>query len=323
MNTELCISIIIPTYNREKCILELLQSLFKQDYKNYEIIIIDQSDQLSEEKKSFINAHENKFKYFHIDERGRSLAKNYGILQAKGDIILFCDDDIIPPYNFLSTHVKHYLNEKIGAVSCRLVEEGDKEVYVRIPLKTTFYGRLINKPYSTNSNFVTSLNGGNMSIRKAALDKSGFFEEYFEGTSMVEEPDIAYRVLMNGYKIYFDSSITVMHFPQVNGNLAYINTKRAEWFYYYYFNLLIFFIKYGRFKNLPFVFIYSILLSAKQVLKYKMPLNSYLKMQSGFFSGLKKGFRLYKEQKGKLYYTSCRHNKKTIVEISFTKTWKN
>lgn len=323
MNIELSISVIIPTYNRERCILELLQALFIQDYKKYEIIVIDQSDQLSEEKKTFIHFHKEKLKYFHIQERGRSLAKNYGILQAKGDIILFCDDDIIPPDNFLATHAKHYLNEKIGAVSCRLVEEGDKEEFVKMPLKSTFYGRLINKPYSTHSNFVTSLNGGNMSFRKTALDKCGFFEEYFEGTSMVEEPDIAYRVLMNGYKIFFDASITVMHFPQNNGNLAYIKEKRAEWFYYYYFNLLIFFIKYGRFVNLPFVFIYSILLSAKHLVIYKMPLSSYFIMLSGFFNGIKKGYKIYKEQKGKIYYSPCRYKKISIEKITFQQTWKN
>lgn len=323
MNIELSISVIVPTYNREKCVLDLLKSLFNQDYKKFEIIVIDQSDQLSDEKKELIAENKEVLKYFHIQERGRSLAKNYGILQAKGDIVLFCDDDIIPPYNFLSTHVKHYLNEKIGAVSCRLMEEGDKEVYVKIPLKTTFYGRLINKPYSTNSNFVTSLNGGNMSIRKTALDKSGFFEEYFEGTSMVEEPDIAYRVLMNGYKIYFDASISIMHFPQNNGNLAYINTKRAEWFYYYFLNLLIFFVKYGRFVNLPFVFIYCILLSAKHVVLHRMPLKNYFKMVSGFFNGINKGYLLYKEQKGNIYYSPCRFEKKNIVQIKFSAPWIN
>lgn len=172
---KLLVSVIIPTYNREKCILELLQSLFTQDYKNYEIIVIDQSEQLSEEKKTFIKSHKGKIKYFHIHERGRSLAKNYGILQAKGDIILFCDDDIIPPGNFLSTHVANYNENEIGAVSCRLVEEGQPAISIKNPLKATFYGKLINKPYSTCSGYVTSLNGGNMSFRRKALNQSGFF----------------------------------------------------------------------------------------------------------------------------------------------------
>lgn len=133
---------------------------------------------------------------------------------------------------------------------------------------------------------------------------------------MVEEPDIAYRVLRNGYKIFFDASITVMHFPQNNGNIAYMHEKRAEWFYYYFFNLLIYFVKYGRFINLPFVFIYSILLSAKHLIIYKMPIACYFKMISGFFNGIRKGYKIYKDQKGTIYFSPCRYKKEYINEIN-------
>lgn len=311
------ISVIIPTYNREQCIIDLLNCFLKQDYTDYEIIVIDQSDILSEAKKKYIKKCTHKLRYFHISERGRSLAKNYGILQAKGDLLLFCDDDIIIPSNFLSTHAKHYSIPNIGGVSCRLVEEGQNPVHIYPALKTTFYGRLINRPYSTASGFVTSLNGGNMSIRKEALDKSGFFEEYFIGTSMVEEPDLAFRIIKNGYKIYFDSSITIMHYPQHNGNIALISTQRAKWFYFYFYNLLIFFVKYGRFFQTFFVFIYCIILSLKHSFKYKLSIKNYLHMISGFFKGYQKGYALYKKNthnKNK-YFTPFRHDKKNIIPI--------
>ena len=312
---ELFVSVIIPTYNREKCILDLLKVLFVQDHTKYELIIIDQSSELSAEKKDFIRTHKNRLRYFHISERGRSLAKNYGILQAKGDIVLFCDDDIIPEPNFLSTHVANYKDEKIGAVSCRLVEEGQLAVPIDRPLKATFYGKLINKPYSTSSGYVTSLNGGNMSFRKSVLDKVGFFEEYFEGTSMVEESDIAYRVLKCGYKIYFNAGTTVMHYPQQNGNIAYMQAKRAEWFYFYFYNLLVYFVKYGRFSNLPFVFMYSLLLSAKHSVRYRIPLVHYFKMISGFFNGMKKGYSIYADPVKGIYFSPCRYKKEYINEI--------
>lgn len=310
------VSVVIPTFNREQCLIDTIHCMLKQQFGTFEIIVIDQSDVISEEKKKLIRDHPNKIRFFHINERGRSLAKNYGIMQAKGDLVLFCDDDILVESNFLSTHVAIYSKDPhIGAASCRLVEEGDPTVAVAIPLKTTSYGKLVNKPYSTRSGYVTSLNGGNMSFKREVLDKIGFFEEAFEGTSMVEEPDMAYRIVQLGYKLYFDASVTVKHFPQINGNIAYMKAKRAEWFYYYFFNLLIFFTKYNRLINLPLVFVYTILLCTKHILLHKMSLKSYGVMLKGFFNGINKGLNLYRIQKQNKYYSPYRIPKQNIHEL--------
>jgi len=310
------VSIVIPTYNREKCIIDLLKCLFRQDYKNLEILVIDQSEHLSAEKQNLIRDKPEGLRYYKIQERGRSLAKNYGILLATGDIILFCDDDIIVPDNFISTHVALYKNPDIAAASCRLVEEGQPAVAIGKPLRTTFYGRLINKPFSTKSDFVTSLNGGNMSFRKDVLQQVGFFEEYFIGTSMVEEPDIAYRIVKSGYKLFFDASITVLHYPQFNGNIAEMSGKRADWFYYYFFNLSIFYLKYGRVANMFFVFIYSQVLSLKHVLKFRLSYSDYRRMVGGFFEGFNRAREVAKLPTPAKYYTPLRFEKKTYEPVT-------
>lgn len=310
------VSVIIPTCNREHCLTDLIKALLEQDYKNYEIIVIDQSDRLSQEKLLLIREHRQKLRHFRVSEKGRSQAKNYGILQARGEVLLFCDDDILPPANFISAHAKNYLDNSIGAVSCRLIEEGQKATPIKRVLETTFYGRLINRPYSTVSTYATSLNGGNMSIRRSAIEKCGFFEEYFQGTSMVEEPDFAYRILNNGYQIFFDASITVVHCPQGSGNLAIMNARRADWFHYYFHNLVIFFVKYGRFANLPFVFAYCILVSLKHVVLHRLNAKQYFYMMGGFFSGLRKGLKLFHVQRQRIFYTNYRYPKQNIEETN-------
>ena len=80
------VSVVIPTYNRDKCIIDLLNCLLKQDYPDFEIIVIDQSEILTPENNLIIEANQGILKYFKIKEKGRSLAKNYGILIAGGDI---------------------------------------------------------------------------------------------------------------------------------------------------------------------------------------------------------------------------------------------
>lgn len=308
------ISVIIPTYNREKCLLDTIHSLLQQNYSDFEIIVIDQSEVVSEEKKQIIAKHKEKLRYFLISDRGRSLAKNYGILQAKGDLILFCDDDILVEAGFLDTHANIYtIDPLIAAASCRLVEAGDPEnEAVQSPLRTTAYGKLVNKPWSTMSGYVSSLNGGNMSFKKEILEKVGFFEEYFEGTSMVEEPDIAYRIIQSGFRVYFCAGTTVQHFPQHNGNVAYMKEKRAEWFYYYFYNLVMFYAKYKRAFNLPIVFLYAILVCTKHIILHKMALSSYGKMWKGYFGGLKKGKMIYETEKASPHFSHYRSPKQNI-----------
>jgi glycosyltransferase involved in cell wall biosynthesis len=312
------ISVIIPTYNREKCLLDTIHSILQQTYPVFEIIVIDQSESLSEEKRQLVTMNKNKLRYFHITERGRSLAKNYGILQAKGDLVLFCDDDILVDKGFLDTHAHIYtIDPLIAAASCRLVEKGDpNNEAVESPLRTTSYGKLVNKPWSTRSGYVSSLNGGNMSFKKEILAKVGFFEEYFEGTSMVEEPDIAYRVIQNGFRVYFCADTTVQHFPQHNGNVAYMKEKRAEWFYYYFFNLVMFYAKYKRTFNLPLVFAYAVLVCTKHIIIHKMGLSSYGKMWAGYFGGLKKGKMVYDKEKASPYFSHYRLPKQNISELN-------
>lgn len=311
------VSVVIPTYNREKCVIDLINCLFRQDYDDFEIIVIDQSEVLSKEKFDLINCSNSKLKYYKINERGRSLAKNYGINLSNGDIVIFCDDDIIIPENFISTHVSIFEHDKnIGAASCRLIEDGQPTVPIKKPLMTTFYGRLINKPYSTLSGYVTSLNGGNMSFRRDVLFSVGFFEEYFAGTSMVEEPDIAYRILKSGYKLFFCADITVFHYPQHNGNIAEMRNKRSEWFYSYFYNLCIFYLKYGRFVNMPFVFCYCVLLSTKHVILYRQGLKGYLRMVKGFIDGARMGLKIFRMHDVNVYYTPPRKEKYKQVIVA-------
>ncbi len=309
------VSVIIPTYNREDCLIDLLEVLVEQDYSKYEIIVIDQTKHISGKKIEFIQSHANLINYFKIDRAGRSLAKNVGIINAKGDILLFCDDDIIPPNNFISTHARNYINKDVGAVSCRIVEEGQPDNYNGNALKATLYGRMINRAFSLRSGYVNSLNGGNMSIKKEAILRSGYFEEYFEGTSMVEEPDYAYRLIRHGYNIYFDSNITIKHFPQISGNKSFMESKRTEWFYYYFYNLLIYYIKYGRFINLPFVLVYCIALSIKHIVKYRLSPLKMIGMIRGYKDGMKKGIKIYFKDKENKYFTNIRFVHVSSIQI--------
>lgn len=89
------ISVIIPTYNREKLISRALESVVNQTYKDIEIIVIDDNsnDNTEEVVREYIKRY-NFIKYIkHNINKGGSSARNTGIKAAKGDFIAFLDSD--------------------------------------------------------------------------------------------------------------------------------------------------------------------------------------------------------------------------------------
>lgn len=86
------ISVIIPVYNAESYISRSIDSISSQDYRNIEIIIID--DGSTDSTKEIVTAmSDNRIRYYYQINAGVSAARNYGISVAKGDYIIFADAD--------------------------------------------------------------------------------------------------------------------------------------------------------------------------------------------------------------------------------------
>jgi len=85
-------SLIIPTYNRAEFLLKTIQSVLDQDYKIFEIIIVD--DGSTDETAVVVGEFDDdRIKYLHKKNEERAIARNYGIQNAKGEYITFLDSD--------------------------------------------------------------------------------------------------------------------------------------------------------------------------------------------------------------------------------------
>ena len=107
------ISIIICTYNREKYIRPLLESIAKNDYPttDYEIVMVDNNctDNTHGVCEQFAAAHkEVAFCYVIEPEQGLSAARNKGIKEAKGDIIIYVDDDALVDSDYIRIYAEHF-----------------------------------------------------------------------------------------------------------------------------------------------------------------------------------------------------------------------
>lgn len=112
------ISVIIPVYNAERSILNTLISLKYQNFKDYEVIIIDDgsTDDSSKICKDFSDKN-LLFRYFRQNNSGVSSARNLGIKKAEGDYILFVDADDCVSENCLEKFITN-LNKNSETLIC-------------------------------------------------------------------------------------------------------------------------------------------------------------------------------------------------------------
>lgn len=112
-------SIIVPIYNIEKYIEECIQSVIKQNYSNYELILID--DGSPDNSGAICDNYSkiyNNIKVIHKKNGGLSDARNAGIKEAQGKYILFLDGDDTLCDKCLECIDKQIGNSKIDLLSC-------------------------------------------------------------------------------------------------------------------------------------------------------------------------------------------------------------
>ena len=92
------ISVIIPAWNAADHIGASLSSLYRQSFKNFEIIVIN--DGSTDNTSAFLNAHSNRHNITVVNQenRGQGAARNHGLNLARGEYVLFLDsDDMLEP----------------------------------------------------------------------------------------------------------------------------------------------------------------------------------------------------------------------------------
>jgi len=102
-------SIIIPVFNRPDEVKELLDSLNRQTFTDFEVIIVEDGSQITSE--SVVKGFDNKLqvKYFDKTNEGPGLTRNYGVERASSDYFIFFDSDCLIPERYMEI-VDHYLS---------------------------------------------------------------------------------------------------------------------------------------------------------------------------------------------------------------------
>ena len=103
-------SVIIPVYNRPGEVDELLESLARQTYTNFEVLIIE--DGSSQPCENIVNKYRDllSVSYYFKENTGQGFSRNYGFFRARGEYFLMFDSDCIIPPDYLEK-VDNYLQK--------------------------------------------------------------------------------------------------------------------------------------------------------------------------------------------------------------------
>ena len=118
MNTPL-VSVIIPTYNRAWSLKKAIDSVLEQDYKNFELIVVD--DGSTDDTEALVSEYAKSVKFVQQPNSGVSAARNKGIQISSGSLISFLDSDDYWEPKKLSTQVE-FFNANPDALICQTEE---------------------------------------------------------------------------------------------------------------------------------------------------------------------------------------------------------
>ncbi|NNC85931.1 MAG: glycosyltransferase [Bacteroidia bacterium] len=190
-------SVIIPVYNRPDEVDELLQSLKAQDFKDFEMVIVEDGSSLP--CKDVIDKYisDLNIRYFFKENSGPGLSRNFGMEKAEGQYMVFFDSDCVIPSNYFSAVNASLEQKHLDAYGG---PDAAHESFTNIQ-------KAIN--YAMTSFFTT----GGIRGRKKQLDKfqprsfnMGFTKEVYNkvgGFSTLhpgEDPDLSYRIMAAGFR---------------------------------------------------------------------------------------------------------------------------
>lgn len=184
------ISVIIPTFNREKTILRALESVQNQTYKDLEIIVVDDAS-TDNTADSLSKIEDKRVKYLkHALNRGGGAARNTGILNAHGEYIAFQDSDDVWYKNKLEVQLDCLLSNNADIVFCKMNRIADGK---SVGVVSTYYSEGFLK---TGSNVFGI--GTPTLLGKAEVFKENLFDNIFP---RFQELELLIRIASK-YKIY-------------------------------------------------------------------------------------------------------------------------
>jgi len=208
------VSVIIPTLNRYVYLKDVFEDLAKQNYTNFEVIVVDQSRPYQED---FYKQFDIDLTLIHQTERALWLARNRAIEISKGDYLLLFDDDSRVELNWIENHLKclDFFNADVSSgVSISAVG-------AQVPANYSFF------------KVSDQIDTGNVLLKKQIFRDIGLFDRQFEKQRM-GDGEYGLRCFLNNYKNISNPYAGRIHLKVGSGGLREMGSwdafRTKKWF---------------------------------------------------------------------------------------------
>ena len=200
------LSVIIPAYNNPEMLRKCLESVYDSNYKNFEVIVVDSA---SPNKAVSDVAKEVNCKLITLEkDYGVANARNIGADNAKGDILVFFDPDIVLEKDTLANFSLAHEDPKVKIVQCQVDNKSLKPGFAA-DLIAVIWEHQLNEMYP-NPSFISTMS---CSIDREVFKELGQFNVQLgwgEGGGG-EEFEMGTIIKQHNYTIYQNNSFKVHH----------------------------------------------------------------------------------------------------------------
>ena len=235
------VSIVINVYNARNDLKENLDSIFAQDYKNFEVIVVDNASK--DGSPEYVEQNYPCVKLIKTDmDNGYAKGNNIGINEAIGSIIcVMCPDTVVKP-NFISECVRALDKKDIGMSVAKVKYYGTNKIwyaganiYTGINLLKQFTVKVtshIGKGEEDVGQYdefkeTDYASGVAFFIKKEVINKIGLFDERYFMYS--EDADLSIRARRANYKIIYVPKTTIFH--KINDDVKLSKDILRYWWY--------------------------------------------------------------------------------------------
>jgi GT2 family glycosyltransferase len=223
------VSIIIVNYNTKDILIDCIRNLQKSDYKNIEIIVVDNGS--SDGSYEAVVQNFAEVKAIKSENKGLAVGYNTGLKNSSGEYILYLGSDAFPKENTISGLVEYFdANIEVGAATCKLITRDgklDMDAHRGFPTPWaalthfTKLNRIFPKSKIFNQYFLGYKDMDSpheidlcishfMMVRKNVFDKVGLWDEDFFVYG--EDVDMCYRIKEAHYKIMYLPQFECLHY---------------------------------------------------------------------------------------------------------------
>jgi GT2 family glycosyltransferase len=223
MTTLLPLSIVIPTLGREAVLLATLDHLLALEHRATEILVIDQTPEHAPATDAALRTLDRSGQIRWLQQAAPSIpaAMNRGLLEAKQDIVLFLDDDIVPGSTLVHAHLAAHQSTGAHLVAGRVIQPWQSETADEEGARFSFN--------SSRPTWIGEFMGGNFSVaREMAIDLGGF-DENFVRVAYRFEAEFSHRYCAGGRQIYYEPGACLHHLKASSGGTRTFGEHHTTW----------------------------------------------------------------------------------------------